>query len=1151
MELKAVSLEDKYTVPRGRIYLTGTQALVRLPLLQKARDRAAGLDTAGFISGYRGSPLGGYDKALWQARRHLETHDVVFQPGVNEELAATAVWGSQQAGLFGSAKRDGVFAVWYGKGPGVDRAIDAMKHGNAAGSAAHGGVLVLAGDDHACKSSTLPHQSEPVLMAAGIPILNPAGVCEIIDFGLYGWALSRFSGLWVSLKVIADTADASASIELDPDRIRPEAPEGFAMPEGGLNIRWPDDPMTRHEPRLHGFKLPAALAFHRANGLDRVIRGSTDARIGIVATGKAWLDLLQALDDLGIDATASDALGLRLYKVAMSWPLEPEGARAFARGLEEVIVVEEKRGLVEEQLRSLLYGLADHERPRIVGKADETGAPLLPAVGELNPTLVAKALGRRLGERVEGSAFRARLQAIAAIERELGAYVPATVRTPYFCSGCPHNTSTRVPDGSRALAGIGCHYLAQGMGRSTDTFTQMGGEGVSWVGQAPFVEDTHVFVNLGDGTYYHSGLLAVRQAVAAKVDVTYKILFNDAVAMTGGQPVDGQMTVAQVTRQLAAEGVEVIHVVSDEPEKYRGVSDLARGTAVAHRGELETIQKRLRETPGVTAIVYDQTCATEKRRRRKRGRMEDPKVRVFINDLVCEGCGDCSVKSNCLSVEPVETDFGRKRRINQSSCNKDRSCIEGFCPSFVTVEGGELKTPLPLAQGVDWPDLPEPAVADVTLPFDILITGVGGTGVVTVGELLGMAAHLEGKGALVLNQTGLAQKYGAVTSHVRVGATPEAVHAPRIADGKARLLLGCDLVVAASKDALAKLDRAEGRAVVNRDATITAGFVRNPDISTATHPLERAIAGVVGDERSRFVEAARLGTQLMGDAIAANTFLLGFASQSGWLPVSPVAIERAIELNGVAVGLNKEAFVWGRRAAHDAAAVEALVEPKAAPLADDLASLVERRARFLEGYQNRAYAERYRGLVERIRDAETKAVGSDDVARAVARYLFKLMAYKDEYEVARLWAETPFLKELEAKFEGPVRFRFHLAPPLTAPRDKETGHLKKRPFGPWMRRSFAFLAKLRFLRGTAFDPFGWTEERRTERRLVVDYVALLDELARGLDRSNHDLALALASIPERIRGYGHVKERHLAEAKAEEARLLARWREPEAAREAA
>ncbi|MFW5680092.1 MAG: indolepyruvate ferredoxin oxidoreductase family protein, partial [Pseudomonadota bacterium] len=1138
--LRAVSLEDKYTTQRGRIYLTGTQALVRLPLLQKDRDRRAGLDTAGFVSGYRGSPLGGYDRALWEARRFLASHEIVFHPGVNEEIAATSIWGTQQIGLYGTAKKQGVFAIWYGKGPGVDRATDALKHANIAGTAAHGGVLALAGDDHACKSSTLPHQSEQVLMAAAIPVLNPASVQEIIDFGLHGFALSRFTGLWVGLKIVAETADSSTSLDLDPDRVLPVVPDDFTLPPGGLSIRWPDEPLAQ-EARLHEWKLPAALAYHRAAALDRVMLDAPNARLGIVATGKAWLDLKQALFDLGIGDDAARAMGLRLYKVAMSWPLEPINARAFARGLEEVIVVEDKRALVEDQLRSLLYALPDSERPRILGKQDEAGRPLLPAVGELDPTSIAKALGPRLRERARSANLDARLDLLARIERELESYVPAAARTPYFCSGCPHNTSTRIPDGSRALAGIGCHYLVQFMGRNTDTFTQMGGEGANWIGQAPFVEERHVFVNIGDGTYFHSGIMAIRAAVAAKVNVTYKVLFNDAVAMTGGQPVEGQLTVPALTRQLLAEGVGVVRVVTDEPEKYGVASQLGDGVLVYHRRDLDRVQRQLRETEGVTAIVYDQTCATEKRRRRKRGRMVDPKLRVFINDLVCEGCGDCSVQSNCLSVEPLETEFGRKRQINQSTCNKDTRCLEGFCPSFVTVEGAELQRPTGGARD-DGPPLPVPTQPSLDQPFDILLTGIGGTGVVTIAELLGMAAHLEGKGVVVLNQTGLAQKYGAVTSHIRIAAEPDAVLAPRIANGKARLLLGCDLVVAAGKDALAKLDRAAGHAVVNGRATSTAAFVRDPDAPIANDALAASIARVAGEARTHLVDATRLGAGLLGDAIAANSLLLGYACQKGLLPVTPEALERAIELNGTAVAMNLAAFGWGRRAAVDLDAVEARVAPAEPAAADDLASLVERRARFLEAYQNRAYAARYRQRVEAVRAAEVEATGSDDLAKAVARYLFKLMAYKDEYEVARLWTDTSFLEDVKGRFDGPVKVNFHLAPPLFAPKD-EQGRLRKQRFsGWWTLPVFRLLARLKGLRGTAFDPFGWTDERRTERRLIVEYEALLDELVGGLRPETHALAVELAAIPERIRGFGHVKARHLAEAKAKEADLLEAFR---------
>ncbi|TVQ29691.1 MAG: indolepyruvate ferredoxin oxidoreductase family protein [Geminicoccaceae bacterium] len=1138
MALRAVALADKYTVERGRVYLTGTQALVRLPMLQKQRDLANGLDTAGFISGYRGSPLGGYDRGLWDARALLEQHEIVFQPGVNEELAATALWGTQQIGLFGTGRKQGVFGIWYGKGPGVDRATDALKHANLAGTAPRGGVLALAGDDHACKSSTTAHQSEPVLMAAGLPVLHPATVQDVIDYGLHGFAMSRFAGLWVAMKIVADTADSSTSLELDPDRVQPVLPADFALPPGGLAIRWPDPPVVQ-EARLYEWKLPAAQAYHRAAGLDRVVVDAPNARLGIIAAGKAWLDVREALFDLGIDDRAAAALGLRLYQVAMTWPLEPHGAQAFARGLEEVIVVEEKRPLIEEQLKALLYDLPEAARPRIVGKRDEAGRPLLSAVGELSATAVAKALGPRLRERLPSTALDARLELLARIERQLSSYTAAAARTPYFCSGCPHNTSTKVPDGSRALAGIGCHYLVHLMDRKTDTFTQMGGEGAAWMGQAPFVRDDHVFVNIGDGTYVHSGSMAIRAAVAAQVNMTYKVLFNDAVAMTGGQPVEGQLTVGQMTRQLLAEGVSAVHVVTDEPEKYGLGSGLGEGVGVYHRDELDRVQRELRAVPGVTVIVYDQLCATEKRRRRKRGTMVDPKRRVFINDLVCEGCGDCSVQSNCLSVEPLETEFGRKRQINQSTCNKDTSCLKGFCPSFVTVEGGELRKPSVVDDGQP---LPEPARAQLESACDILVTGVGGTGVVTIAELLGMAAHLEGKGVVTFNQTGLSQKYGAVTSHIRIARDPDAVLAPRVGDGKVRLLLGCDLVVAAAKEALAKIDPEAGHAVVNAQASSTTAFVLNPDAPLPNDLLAKAIAQATGAERTDVVDATRLGTGLLGDAIAANGFLLGYACQKGLLPVGPSAIERAIELNGTAVAMNRAAFTWGRRAALDLAAVEAKLAPRKEPVAQDLATLVARRRAFLEAYQNRAYAERYAARVEAVRQAEAVAVGGDALARTVARYLFKLMAYKDEYEVARLWADTSFLDELRARFDGPVKVDFHLAPPLFAPKDAR-GQLQKQRFaGWWTLPAFKLLAKLKFLRGTRLDPFGWTAERRSERQLIVDYETLVDELVAHLDRDTHALALELAAIPERIRGFGHVKERHLHEAKAREAELLAEFR---------
>jgi indolepyruvate ferredoxin oxidoreductase len=1151
MALKAVTLDDKYALEQGRVYLTGTQALVRLPMLQRQRDAAAGLNTACFISGYRGSPLGGFDQALWRARPFVEKNHIRFQPAINEELAATAVWGSQQVGLFPGAKYDGVFALWYGKGPGVDRSGDALKHGNAAGSARHGGVLLLAGDDHTCKSSTLPHQSEFAFVDASIPVLNPSGVQEMLDFGLYGWAMSRYSGCWIALKTIAETVDSSASVMIDPARVQIVLPEDFAMPAEGLNIRWPDPPLDQEE-RLHRWKLAAAGAFARANRLDRIVIDSMRPRFGVVTTGKSYLDLRQALDDLGIGDKEAAEIGLRAYKAALSWPLERDNVRRFAEGLEEILVVEEKRALIEDQVRDALYDLPAGRRPRVIGKRDEDHVPLLPSTGELVPSQIARALGGRIVRFHALPALAERLASIEARERRQGNVVPFA-RTPYFCPGCPHNSSTKVPEGSRALAGIGCHYLAQFMDRSTATFTQMGGEGAPWIGQAPFTETPHVFVNLGDGTYTHSGILAIRAAVAAGVNITYKILFNDAVAMTGGQPIDGGLDVPSLTRQLAAEGVRRIAVVTDEPGKYAANAGFAPGAKVHHRADLDTVQRELRAVPGVTALVYDQTCAAEKRRRRKRGRFPDPPKRVFINDLVCEGCGDCSRTSNCLAVVPVETEFGRKRAIDQSNCNKDYSCVDGFCPSFVTVEGGEPKRRPSGDLGEDrLPPLPEPVPPALDRPYGILITGVGGTGVVTIGALLGMAAHLEDKGCAVLDMTGLAQKGGAVTSHVRIAHSQDEIHAVRIAAGGADLLLGCDLVVAAGAEALGKLQQGRSRAVVNTHEAMTGEFTRHPDLAFPARELRRGIADAIGAERAEFVDATRLATALFGDAIAANPFLLGYAFQQGLVPLSEAAIERAIELNAVAVELNRSAFRWGRRAAVDPDLVMARALPPAAipeshHISETLDEIVARRAAFLTDYQNAAYAQRYAARLARVCAAESACVpGSEALAEAVARALFKLMAYKDEYEVARLYAESDFRQRVANAFEGSYRLRFHLAPPILGMRDPATGHLKKRDFGPWMFAVFRLLARLKGLRGTPFDIFGKSPERRMERRLIGEYESLIEEILAGLTPANHALAVELARLPLDISGFGHVKEANLARAKAREKELLARFRSPSA-----
>ena len=1162
---------------------------------------------------------------LWQAKNFLERDGIHFQPGVNEDLAATAVWGSQQVNLIEPSNKDGVVGIWYGKGPGVDRSGDVFRHANTAGTAAGGGVLVLLGDDHGAKSSTIPHQSEYAMMHAMIPVLNPAGVQELLDFGLHGIALSRYSGLWVGFKCVTMTIDSSASVSIDPSRIEITTPDNFAMPEDGLNIRWPDTALGA-EVRMTEHKLPAAQAYVRANRLDRTIYDSPDARIGIVTAGKSYLDVMQALEDLGIDADLAAAMGLRVYKLAMTWPIEPEGVREFAAGLEEIIVVEEKRGLIEDQIKELLYNAPD--RPaRIVGKRDETGAPLLPETNELEADAIARVLGRRLTALDDGGRLSNRLIHLEAAEART-VEGGKLMRTPYFCSGCPHNSSTKVPDGSRALAGIGCHYLVQGMDRETATYTQMGGEGVSWAGQAPFTDRQHIFVNLGDGTYFHSGLLAIRAAVASGANMTYKILYNDAAAMTGGQPLDGHLDVPQITRQLAAEGVRKTYVVSDEPDKYPVASEFAPGVTIHHRDEMDELQRSLREVEGVTALVYDQVCATEKRRRRKRGKMIDPARRAFINELVCEGCGDCSVASNCVSIEPLETEFGRKRQVNQSSCNKDLSCVDGFCPSFVTVEGGSLRNSLATpAIGPERDhlvaDLADPTAPSLERPWNIVVTGVGGTGVVTIGALIGIAAHIEGKACTVLDKVGAAQKNGAVLCQIKVAANPDQLHALNVGAQRANLLLGCDLVVAAGREALEKVGAGLTHAVINDHDTPVAGFIHNPDLDFAGSFNQRLVAEAVGTDHTTFCHATELATALFGDAIATNAFLLGVAYQKGLLPVSADALHRAMELNGVAVAMNKRAFAWGRlTAAADQAPIS-------------LNALIARRGGELARYQNRAYARRYRELVAKVRAAEA-AVGEDEaLSTAVARGAYTLMAYKDEYEVARLYTDGRFLKRLRDTFDGDYRLR--IAPPLFARRDPRTdtwplslwrsfeprisgscaarlwirsaiardgasieayfatidgllGDLTAvnhataveiarmperiraprsraqsrggaaptrcgiasrrvtrigRPstrFGGPMLAIFRTLANFRFLRGTPLDPFGYSAERRGERRLIEAYFATIDGLLGDLTAVNHATAVEIARMPERIRGFGHVKERNLEAALKAEAALLQQYR---------
>ena len=1154
------ALEDRYRLNKGRVYLTGIQALVRLPMMQKQRDAAAGLNTGGFISGYRGSPLGMYDNALWGAKRYLKENNIHFQPGLNEDLAATAVWGSQQTNLFPGAKVDGVFSIWYGKGPGVDRSMDVLKHGNAAGTSQYGGVIALAGDDHGCQSSTLPHQSEQVFAAAMIPVVNPATVQEYLDFGMLGFALSRYSGCWIGFKAISETVESGASVWVDPERIQIVMPTDFQLPPGGLGIRNPDPPLEA-EKRLHGPKMAAVQAFVRANGFDKMVIDPPKARIGIMTTGKAYLDTRQALEDLGLSEERCRSLGIRLYKVGMTWPLEVEGARRFAEGLQEVIVVEEKRSNLEDQLMRILYNAPADRRPLVIGKTDETGRILLPSEGELSPTGVAMVIAARLKKHMGPSPeLEQRMARLEAKEKLLNAPPPKVARTPFFCSGCPHNTSTKVPEGSRAMAGIGCHGMAIWMPeRRTSLISHMGGEGVGWVGQAPFHSDKHIFQNLGDGTYYHSGLMAIRQSAAAGVNITYKILYNDAVAMTGGQPHDGPLSVPEITRQVEAEGAKKVIVVTDEPDKYPMNAGFAHGVTIRHRDELDAVQRELREIPGLTVLVYDQTCAAEKRRRRKRGTFPDPAKRVFINDAVCEGCGDCSEKSNCVSVKPLETELGRKRTIDQSNCNKDFSCVNGFCPSFVSVHGGtpaKARRPqLKVVEKDPFAELPMPTLRPLSEAYGILVTGIGGTGVITVGALIGMAAHLEGKGCTVLDFTGLAQKNGAVMSHIRLAPKPEDLHAVRIAAGGANLVLGCDMVVAASPAALSRIEPGITKAVINGYMQPVAAFVLNGDMDLGAESMMKSIREAAGDEATTFIDGTGLATAILGDSIATNLFMLGYAWQQGLLPLSFEAIERAIELNGVAVETSKRTFAWGRLAAHNLTIVQAAAKPTLRiekPVARTLTDIVAKRVELLTAYQDKAYATRYSTLVDKVAKAEkAKAPGRSGLAEAVAKSLYKLMAYKDEYEVARLYTDGEFLKKLSTQFEGDYRLSFHLAPPLFSDRDPTTGQLKKREYGAWIMPAFRVLASLKKLRGTKLDIFGYTEERKMERRLIGEYEATIEQVLATLDQNNHAMAVQIAAVPETMRGFGHVKEKNVTAAKEREASLLASYRSPASAKAAA
>ncbi|MEM1037916.1 MAG: indolepyruvate ferredoxin oxidoreductase family protein [Pseudomonadota bacterium] len=1140
--LKPVHIDDKYDLGKDQVFITGTQAVIRLTLMQKERDRQAGLNTAGYVTGYRGSPIGGLDLAMYKVKSLLDKSDVVFEPGLNEDLAATAIWGSQQAEMRGEGKYDGVFGIWYGKGPGVDRSGDVFRHANFAGTSKNGGVLALMGDDHVAESSTTAHQSEFSFINYGMPVLSPAGVQEILDYGVFAYGLSRYASVWVGMKCVKDTIESTAVVDGRMDRMELVEPKVDNRPKEGLQIR-PNDTMLPQEERLFEHKIPAVLAYLSANKINKtVLFGGKKPRIGVITSGKSYLDVRQALDDLGLDEVRATNLGLRLFKLGCVWPVVPEEVKAFAKGLDQIIVVEEKKSLIEQQLREELYGMAG--APGIVGKKDEKGAWLFPAKAALDSNQIAIAIGERIAKGAGDRKLNAAVNRLRDAQAALKATEGVANRVPYFCAGCPHNSSTHVPEGSRAYAGIGCHFMSIWMDRKTDGFTQMGGEGANWIGEHHFSRRDHVFQNLGDGTYNHSGHLAVRAAAVSGANITYKILFNDAVAMTGGQPNEGNLTPWDIASQVAAEGAKRVVIVSDEPHKYSSQVAWPLGTTIHHRSQLDEVQKELREIGGLSVMIYDQTCASEKRRRRKRGAFPDPDKRIVINEQVCEGCGDCGVKSNCVAVGAVQTEFGRKRQIDQSSCNKDFSCINGFCPSFVTVHGGKLKTGASApGLGTPIPDLPQPILPELTGSYGVVVTGVGGTGVVTVGAVLGMAAHLEGKGTAIIDMAGLAQKGGEVASHLRIAPTPEDIKSIRIAASGADLILGCDMVTASTQKVLGSIEAGRTKVVINSHEKLSGEFTQNVDFSFPTQRIIKVLEQTAGAERTSVVEAEKLAVSLLGDAIASNMFMLGFAWQNGGLPVSREAIMRAIELNGVQIPMNQAAFEWGRVAAHD----KALLPTSETPVADVLEhrrlsetteEAIDRRVARLTDYQNAAYGKRFAHRMAQIAAAEKAAGGTDRLTDAVARNLYKLMAIKDEYEVARLYSNGDFFKQMTAQFESYDSLEFHLAPPLFSKRD-DKGHLIKKAYGPWMMKAYGFLARMRGLRGSVFDVFGYTEERKMERGLLADYEIVLDEILAGLSPKTLDAAVALATYPETIRGFGHVKEANVEKAKSERMRLRA------------
>jgi len=1123
-----VKLTDKFTINKGRILISGTQALIKLPTLQKQLDEKIGLNTAGFISGYRGSPLGGFDSQLYSSQKLLNKYNIVFQPGINEDLAATAIWGTQQLDNFaGETTVDGVFSMWYGKGPGTDRCGDIFKHGNFSGTHKNGGVLLVAGDDHPGKSSTVANQSELAMIAGSIPVIYPSNVEEFFEFGLFGWALSRYTGLWCGFKSVNETIEQTATVDINIDSYNFEIPEGVEIPERGVHYKPRAYAPLLDEVEVARFKLPMAQAFAYQNKIDKTPIVAPTKKLGIVTAGKSYMDVLRAIELLELSKEQAQKIGLSIYKVGMIYPLEPCRFTEFAKDHQQLFFIEEKKAVMESQAASLLYNLKD--RPSIVGKQDLSGNQLLPGDVQLEPMSLALSIADRMAEL---DMITDKIEAISKnLQISLGqapSMNPATARSPYFCSGCPHNRSTKLPKGSKAMSGIGCHAMAVWTNPDTLSATHMGGEGANWYGLSQFTKTKHIFQNLGDGTYYHSGLMAIRGAVATGVNITYKILYNDAVAMTGGQPHDGPNTVESIAKQTLAEGAKKVVIVTDKPEIHQANSGIPDNVEIKHRSLLEQVQLEFREIEGTTIIIYEQTCATEKRRRRKRGLMEDIAKRAFINDAVCEGCGDCSVKATCISILPKETELGRKRKIDQNNCNKDFTCIEGFCPSFVTVYGGAPRKP----QGITidsslFANLPTPALNPLSKAYNIMVTGIGGTGVITIGAILSMAAHMEGRAASVYDMTGLAQKGGGVFSHLKIADNLADLNAQRIGKAESDLIIGCDLLAATGQDAIQSINKNNTLVLTNSDVNPTVQFQFVPDVDFNNSLAEQSLKEACGKIHYTSIDATTLALNLLGDSIATNMLMVGYAFQQGLIPVSADAIKKAINLNGIRIEFNLNAFNLGRLMADSPEQITMLLikTGKAITPFKPLTHIDEikvHRIKLLTDYQDATYAQRYTSLIDSVIDADLNENG--ELSKAVARGFAHLMAYKDEYEVARLYTDGTLTKKLHSQFEGDITVKFNLAPPLFSKRDPVSGNLIKKEFGNWMMSAFSLLAKFKGLRGGTFDIFGYTEERKMERQLISDYETMITDLLPKLNDKNYDTAVKIAQTAQKIRGYGHVKK---------------------------